>query len=162
MAEDTTVSQTHIECPSFGSQVLTALRPLPIYIYIYFGEEKEMATGATHETITASELPEGVDYPRPHDDSRGKQYLLSELKGQQLLLQSHDLHSEAYIPEQPVQDEAVWAKLDPKFRNLCPANMHGMEICPGMNFCTKERVCNEVRWEVHVSIFKYRDPRCDC
>lgn len=121
-----------------------------------------MATGATHETITASEFPEGVDYPRPLDDSRGKQYLLSELQGQQLLLQSHDHHSEAYIPEKPVQDEAVWAKLNPIFKNLCPANMHGMGICPGMNFCTKERVCNEVRWEVHVSIFEYRVPRRLC
>lgn len=48
-------------------------------------------------------------------------------------------------PRSPrVQDEAVWAGLDPEWRNLCPSNMHG-HICPGLMCCDKRPVCNNVR-----------------
>ena len=53
-------------------------------------------------------------------------------------------------PQTPVQDEAIWANLDRSWKNLCPANVHGMK-CPGMDCYDKTRVWYNMRPHPHVS-----------
>lgn len=107
--------------------------------------------------MAPSEVPEG--FARSVDDSRPpRQFILVEAAVKDRTVFPADPALKFQRLPTPVQDETIWAKLDPKYRNLCPANLHGMRS-PGENCCDKEPVCNQVREQnkVHLQLFRKID-----
>ena len=121
---------------------------------MFHGEKRDGASGATVDTITPSEFLPGTSFPHPKDDSRpASEFILFKKANPSRTNFGANPHQEYEFVPKPVLDEDAWANLDPSFRNLCPANLHGMEHCPAMKECVKAYVCTEDNRYPHVSIF---------